>query len=92
MFQLLKMEKYEGTLDWKHKSVQRSNIVSNLASDLINSDAKRRIIQKIRPKETKTILVISMATLPIVVVFSGVVDKKAEKNSISYGGLKQLKF
>lgn len=86
------MEKYEGTLDWKQKSVQRSNIVSNLASDLINSDAKRRIIQKIRPKETKTILVISMATLPIVVVFSGVVDKKAEKNSISYGGLKQLKF
>ena len=86
------MEKYEGTLDWKQKSVQRSNIVSNLASDLINSDAKRRIIQKIRPTETKTILVISMATLPIVVVFSGVVDKKAEKNSISYGGLKQLKF
>ena len=40
----------------------------------------------------KTMLVISMATLPIVVVFSGVVDKKAEKNSISYGGLKQLKF
>ena len=41
-------KKYEGTLDWKQKSVQRYNIVSNLASDLVNSDVKRRIIQKIR--------------------------------------------
>ena len=62
---------------------------------MVDSGAKNRKIQKIRPietKESKTILVISMATLPTVVVFSGVVDKKAEKNSISYGGLKQLKF
>ena len=48
---------------------------------MVDSDTKNRKIQKIRPiktKESKKILVISMATLPTVVVFSGAVNKKAE--------------
>ena len=79
------------TLDWKQKSVKRCDIVWNLPSVVVDSDTKNRKIQKIRPiktKESKTILVISMATLPTVVVFSGAVNKKARRQKI----YRKLKF
>ena len=74
------MEKCKEFVTMKTKvGVLRSNIVSNLPSVVVDSDAEKRKIQKIRPikdKENKTILVISMATLPTVLAFSGAVNKK----------------
>ena len=47
---------------------------------LKNEKYKRQ--DRLKAKQNKTILVISIATLPTVLVFSGAVNKKTEKNRL----------